>query len=83
MIRPLALGRTNYLFAGSHESTQRIAMMYSFTATCKAKGVNAFEWLVATLEVIADTKLSELHTLLPGYAPATPTPAAENGGADV
>ena len=81
MIRPLALGRKNYLFAGSHESAQRIAMMYSFMATCKAKGVNPYEWLAATLEVIADTKLSELHTLLPGYAPATPTD--ENGGADV
>ena len=65
-IRPLALGRKNYLFAGSHEAAQRIAMMYSFFATCKAKGVNPFQWLRHTLENIADTKLSRLHTLLPG-----------------
>ena len=34
-IRPLALGRKNYLFAGSHQAAQRAAMMYSFFATCK------------------------------------------------
>ena len=34
-IRPLALGRKNYLFAGSHKAAQRAAMMYSFFATCK------------------------------------------------
>ena len=34
-IRPLALGRKNYLFAGSHDSAQNIAMFYSFFATCK------------------------------------------------
>ncbi len=68
-IRPLALGRKNYLFAGSHEGAQRAAMMYSFFATCKAQGVNPQEWLTKTLEKISDTKLSELHTLLPGYKP--------------
>ncbi|MDV7400653.1 transposase, partial [Arthrospira platensis SPKY1] len=35
-IRPLALGRKNYLFAGSHEAGKRMAMMYSFFGTCKA-----------------------------------------------
>ena len=33
-IRPLALGRKNFLFAGSHEGAKRIAMMYSFFASC-------------------------------------------------
>ena len=33
-IRALALGRRNYLFAGSHEAAQRIAMFYSFFGTC-------------------------------------------------
>jgi hypothetical protein len=32
-IRPIALGRKNLLFAGSHESAQRIAMVYSLLAT--------------------------------------------------
>ena len=39
-IRPVALGRKNYLFAGSHESAQRIAMMYTITATCKKLSID-------------------------------------------
>ncbi len=68
-IRPLALGRRNYLFAGSHEGARRAAMMYSFLATCKAQGVNPMEWLTFALQHIADTKISDLHTLLPGSTP--------------
>ncbi|MDZ4752462.1 MAG: IS66 family transposase [Flavobacteriales bacterium] len=65
-IRPLALGRKNYLFAGSHDAAQRIAMMYSFFGSCKAHDINPYEWLKETLELIPETKLSELHKLLPG-----------------
>jgi len=66
-IRPLALGRKNYLFAGSHDAAQRIAMMYSFFGSCKAHDLNPYEWLKATLEQIPETKLSDLDKLLPGY----------------
>jgi len=64
-IRPLALGRKNYLFAGSHEGAQRIAMMYSFLGTCAAKDVNPMTWLTDTLEKINDTKIKDLAVLLP------------------
>lgn len=53
-IRPLALGRKNYLFAGNHKSGQRIAMMYTFFATCKAKGKDPAKWLENALELLAD-----------------------------
>lgn len=66
-IRPLALGRKNYLFAGSHQGAQRIAMMYSFFASCKMHSVNPYQWLADTLQLISDTKISELHKLMPGY----------------
>ena len=39
-IRPVALGRKNYLFAGSHEGAKRAAMMYSFFGSCTLNGVN-------------------------------------------
>lgn len=39
-IRPLALGRNNYLFAGSHAAAQRAAMLYSFFASCQHLDVN-------------------------------------------
>jgi transposase len=34
-IRPVALGRKNYLFAGTHDTAQNAAMIYSLFATCK------------------------------------------------
>jgi transposase len=67
-IRPLALGRKNYLFAGSHEGARRIAMMYTFMATCKANDVNPNIWLEDTLKKINDTSIQDLHTLFPGYS---------------
>jgi hypothetical protein len=42
-IRPVALGRKNHLFAGSHEAAQRSAMLYSLMGTCKLHGINPFE----------------------------------------
>ncbi|MEO7906098.1 MAG: IS66 family transposase [Saprospiraceae bacterium] len=65
-IRPLALGRKNYLFAGSHAAAERIAMMYSFLGSCKAHGINPYDWLKTTLEQIPEARMTELHRLLPG-----------------
>lgn len=64
-IRPLALGRKNYLFAGSHDSAKRAAAIYSFFAMCRKEEVNPFEWLRFVFEKIADTKVNQLHTLYP------------------
>ncbi|MDQ3073723.1 MAG: IS66 family transposase, partial [Bacteroidota bacterium] len=44
-IRPIALGRKNYLFAGTHEAAARAGMIYSFFAMCKKQDVNPFQWL--------------------------------------
>lgn len=64
-IRPLALGRKNYLFAGSHQAAQQAAMMYSFFGSCKINQVEPLQWLTEVLRQIPDTKLSQLHKLLP------------------
>ena len=64
-IRPLALGRKNYLFAGNHQAGQNIAMMYSFFATCKEHNVNPYDWLKDVLERVPDTKITDLEKLLP------------------
>ena len=64
-IRPLALGRKNYLFAGSHKGAERIAMMYSFFATCKANEINPYDWMKSTLEKIPTTSILDLENLLP------------------
>jgi transposase len=65
-IRPVALGRKNYLFAGSHEAAQNAAMFYSLFATCKAKGINPYEWLADTLKKIAAHPINRIEELLPG-----------------
>lgn len=64
-IRPIALGRKNYLFAGSERGAQRAAMFYSFFGTCRKNNINPFDWLKKVLEVIPDYKVSQLTDLLP------------------
>lgn len=64
-IRPLALGRKNYMFAGSHEAAQRIAMMYSFFGTCAMNNINPNKWMKYVLENIASHKANKLYELIP------------------
>jgi transposase len=64
-IRPVAIGRKNYLFAGSHNGARRAAMLYSFLGTCKMNNVNPFEWLRDVLTKIADQPVNQLQKLLP------------------
>lgn len=66
-IRPVAIGRKNYLFAGSHEGAKRAAMMYSFLGTCKINDVEPFSWLKDVLTRIPDHSIQRLDELLPGY----------------
>ncbi|MHC1778342.1 MAG: IS66 family transposase [Lentimicrobium sp.] len=65
-IRPVALGRKNYMFAGSHDAAQQAAILYSLLATCKINNVEPFEWLSKTLSVISDHPANQLYKLLPG-----------------
>lgn len=64
-IRPIALGRKNYLFAGSHESAQRIAMIYSLLASCKANGIDPMKWLTHVLQELPNRKVNDIEDLLP------------------
>lgn len=64
-IRPVAIGRKNYLFAGNHEAAQRSGMLYSLFATCKLHNVNPIEWLTYVFENINEHKINEIEKLLP------------------
>jgi len=64
-IRPTALGRKNYLFAGSHAGAQSAAMFYSFFASCKHNNVDPYTWLKKVLEIIPDYPANKLTDLLP------------------
>lgn len=64
-IRPVAIGRKNYLFAGSHEAAQRSAMLYSLLGTCKMHGINPFIWLRNVLQRIPEHPINKIEQLLP------------------
>ena len=64
-IRVVALGRKNYMFAGSHEGARRAAMLYSLLGTCKQLDVEPYHWLEDVLTRISDCKMSQLDELLP------------------
>ena len=53
-IRPLALGRKNYLFCGNHEAAENAAIMYSLLGCCKASDVNPQQWLTDVLTRIPE-----------------------------
>ena len=64
-IRGVAIGRKNYLFAGSHAAAQRAAMFYSLLASCKNYNVNPYNWLYDVLNRIADHPINRINELLP------------------
>ena len=51
-IRPIALGRKNWLFCGNHDAAENAAIMYSMLGCCKANEVNLRDWLVYFLNNI-------------------------------
>jgi transposase len=64
-IRPIALGRKNYLFAGSHDAAARAGMIYSFFAICKKHEVNPFQWLKYALQHIMSINHKDIRDLYP------------------
>lgn len=65
-IRALALGRKNFLFAGSHEAARRIAIGYSLTRSCAMHGVPPQPYLTDILTKLAGNwPQSRLDELLP------------------
>lgn len=66
-IRPVALGRKNYLFAGSHEAARRSGMLYSLLGTCKMHEINPYVWLKNVLATIATHPINRVQELLPHH----------------
>lgn len=62
-IRPLAIGRKNYLFCGNHDAAVRAAIVYSLFSSCKAHGIDTRIWLEDTLKRLPTEK--DIDLLLP------------------
>lgn len=64
-IRPLALGRKNWLFAGSDRGGRATALFLGLIQSCKACGVNPWEYLDDMLRRIMSHPVNRLRELLP------------------
>lgn len=64
-IRPIALGKKNWLFAGSETAGKRAAAIQSLLATAKANGIEPLLWLTDTLEKLPTWPSSRIDELLP------------------
>ena len=67
-LRPLALGRKNWLFCGNDASAYRAAIVYSLIASCRAADVDPRQWLEHVLVEIPTRRKNgqPMEDLLPG-----------------
>jgi hypothetical protein len=65
-IRPVALGRKNYLFAESHAGAQRAAIVYSLLGSCRWKA-SANKYLQDVLLRLPEGPINQLKDLLPPF----------------
>ena len=64
-IRPIAIGKKNWLFAGSERAGRRAAAIQSLLATAKLNGLDPARWLADTLEKLPTWPNSKIDSLLP------------------
>jgi hypothetical protein len=64
-LRAVALGRKNYLFAGSDSGGERAAAIYSLIGTAKLNGLDPEAYLREVLQRIADHPINRIEELLP------------------
>jgi transposase len=64
-LRGIAIGRKNWLFAGSDRGGERAATMYTLIATAKLNNIDPQAWLADVLRRIADHPARRLNQLLP------------------
>ena len=64
-LRAVALGRKNYLFAGSDRGGESAAMIYSLIGTAKLNGIDPESYLRNVLSRIADHPINRIEELLP------------------
>jgi len=64
-IRPLAIGRKNWLFAGSEQGARWGAIIYTLVGSALRHNLNPLEYLTDVMRRLPDTKLSNLHQLFP------------------
>jgi transposase len=74
-LRVVALGRKNYLFAGSDAGGERAAILYSLIGTAKLNGLDPEPYLREVLARIAEHPINRIEELLPWNLASSITPA--------
>jgi transposase len=64
-VKPVALGRKNWMFAGSQRGGKAMAIAFTLIETAKLNGVDPQAWLTDVLSRIADHKINRIDELLP------------------
>lgn len=64
-IRPIAIGKKNWLFAGSERAGRRAAAIQSLLITARLNGLEPLAWLTETLEKLPACPNSQIDSLLP------------------
>lgn len=64
-VKPVAIGRKNWMFAGSEGGGKAMAVAFTLIETAKLNGVDPQAWLSWVLERIADHKINRLDELMP------------------
>ncbi len=70
-LKPVALGRKNFLFVGSEAGGKSAAIAYTLIETAKLNGIDPQAWLTDVLSRIADHKITRIDELLPWRYAAT------------
>jgi transposase len=74
-IRPIALGRKNWLFVGSETGGHTAATLMTFTSTCRKNKINTWAYLKDILQRINAHPVKRLHELLPDQWQAAQQPS--------
>ena len=64
-VRPLAIGRKNWLFVGSEEGGEASATLFSLVQSCRALDINPKDYLEDVMRRLSDHPANKLHELLP------------------
>jgi len=64
-LKPVAIGRRNWLFAGSDNGGKTAAVLMSLCATCKAWNIDPFAYLRDVLDRVSTHPMSRIEELLP------------------
>lgn len=70
-MKPVAIGRKNYLFVGFEGGGKAAAIAYTLIETAKLNGIDPQAWLTWVLGRIADQKITRLDDLTPWRYAAT------------